>query len=210
VVIGAAIEECIADRGRCSIALSRPTPSEVFEAVNEVRIPRRNIDLFQVDERIAKRGTEDRNLTLIERDLDRWVDAMEMHAMPVDNEINPRRAAARYEDVLVDVCGRPPELDLVHLGLGPDGHTASLLPGDPVLDVTDHSVWFARPKGGIPRVTLTYPTLDAARLIVVVASGEEKADAVRGVLSGDQTLPAARLNAPNIRFYIDAAAASRL
>jgi 6-phosphogluconolactonase len=85
-----------------------------------------------------------------------------------------------------------------------------LLPGDPVLDVTDGWVSFARPKGGMARTTLTYPTLDAARLIVVVVAGAEKAEAVRGVLAGDRSMPAAHLTAPNIRFYLDAAAASRL
>jgi len=90
----------------------------------------------------------------------------------------------------------------------PDARAASLLPGDPVLEVNDH--WVSGAGKSPRRMTLTYPTLNAARLIVFVVSGRKKAEALRGVLNDDRTMPAARLEAPNVRFFVDAEAASRL
>lgn len=195
------------ERGRVSVALSRPTPREVFERIGEVRLPRRDARLFQVDERDAKEDSDDRNLRLIKRELAPWVGSSELHAMPVEGDLD--KGAERYEEALVRACGHRPVLDLVHLGLGPDGHTASLLPGDPVLDVTDRSVAATNRHKGYRRMTLTYPVIDRARLVVFIVTGEEKAEALSRVLRGDRELPAARLQASNVLILADRAAAGR-
>jgi 6-phosphogluconolactonase len=196
------------ERGRVSVALSRTTPTEVFTKLADVRIPHRTT-LFQVDERQAKRGTDDRNLTLIERDLKRWTESTTLCAMPVDGG-RFAHGAEIYAEQLEDVCGSPPVIDLVHLGLGPDGHTASLLPGDPVLDIGDRSVAITKVHNLHRRMTLTYPVINAAKLIVFIVAGEAKADALARVLRGDREMPAARIEAPNVVVLADREAAARL
>ena len=195
------------ERGRVSVALSRPTPSEVFARIADVRLPRRDVDIFQVDERKVEKENTERNLKLLKHELEPWMNTAELHAMPVDGTLS--RGADAYEETLIDVCGRRPVIDLVHLGLGPDGHTASLVPGDPVLDVRDRFVAGTKMHKGHLRMTLTYPVLNAARLVVFVVTGEEKADALARVLRGDREMPAARLQAPNVLILADRAAARR-
>jgi 6-phosphogluconolactonase len=208
-VFAQAVDEAVSDKGRCSFALSRPTPEPVFRAVNEQRIPRRVTHMYQVDERAAKCGTDDRNLTLIERYLESWVKTAELHPMKIDTE-NPDSGGRRYAKELEEELGTPPVFDFIHLGLGPDGHTASLVPGDPVLDVTDKWVATTKKAAGFKRLTLTYPVINAARLVLFVVAGREKAEALRGVLSGDTSMPAARIEASNVRFFVDSDAASLL
>ena len=196
------------ERARVSVALSRPTPREVFERIGEARIPRRDVDIFQVDEReTAKQDDDARNLHLIRRELASWLTTATEHAMPVEGHLG--KGAEAYERKLVDVCGRRPVVDLVHLGLGPDGHTASLIPGDPVLDVRDRSVTQTQKHAGHRRMTMTYPVLDRARLVVFIVTGEEKADALSRVLRGDRAMPAARLQSPNVVILADREAAGR-
>lgn len=164
-----------------------------------IRIPAA-AQVFQVDERDALEGSDDLNATLIERELS----PASFHRMHAGDD------AAGYEQLLVEQLGDPPAFDLVHLGLGPDGHTASLLPDDPVLAVADRFVAKAGPAGGFVRMTLTFPVLNLARVIVFVVVGKPKTDAVARVLSGDRSMPAARLEASDVRFLLDSEAASRL
>ncbi len=195
------------ERGRVSVALSRPTPREVFERIARIRIPRHDVDVFQVDERKTAKDSDERNLKLLKREVSPWLSAAELHEMPVDGTLS--RGASAYEKTLADICGRRPVIDLVHLGLGPDGHTASLLPGDDVLDVRDRFVATTKKHGGYQRMTLTYPVLDRARLVVFIVTGEEKAEALARVLRGDGAMPAARLRSPNVLVLADRAAAGR-
>lgn len=202
--VGERFAEMIADFGPRSVALSRPTPADAFAAAAGLDLSAR---LFQVDERAAPHGSDDRNATLIERALPLWT--ARFYPMPV-GDTDLELCAERYEEVLRAALGEPPVLDVVHLGLGPDGHTASLLPGDPILGIDDRWVGVTREHQGYRRMTLTYATLEAARRIVFVASGEAKAQAVASVLSGDRAMPAARIDNDEVTFLLDVAAASAI
>ncbi len=146
------------------------------------------VTIFQVDERIAPDGDPDRNLTAISAALPPPV-LERLRPMPVlDAELDA--AAARYEAEL------PERLDLIHLGLGPDGHTASLVPGDPVLEVRDRLVAItAGEYQGRRRMTLTYPALEGARQLLWLVAGADKREALRSLLAGDPEIPAGRVSA---------------
>jgi 6-phosphogluconolactonase/glucosamine-6-phosphate isomerase/deaminase len=183
-----------------ALALSRPSP-ELLAALADEGLPWAEIEIFQVDERVAPQGDPERNLTLVLDGLPAQAHA-QVHAMPVDEE-DLAEAASRYADEL------PPALDLVHLGLGPDGHTASLVPGDAVVDVRDRLVAATGDYRGRRRLTLTYPALDGAREIVWLVTGEEKRDALARLLGRDRSIPAARVAANRQIVVADAHAAGR-
>jgi 6-phosphogluconolactonase len=174
--------------GRFSVALSK-TPPALLEALAAAGPAWESLGIYQADERVASAGTADRNLTAILAALPpEAVDSL--RPMPVEAP-DLEDAARLYESEL------PDPVDLVHLGLGPDGHTASLLPGDPVLEVDDGRVAVTGEYQGFRRMTLTYPALDAARELVWLVTGEEKRDALARLLAGDGSIPAGRLSNPN-------------
>ncbi len=127
--------------------------------------------------------------------------------MPVESA-DLDEAAARYAQTLVDIAGSPPVLDLVHLGLGPDGHTASLVPGDPVLDVTDADVALTGLYQGRRRMTLTYPALNRARRVLWLITGEDKAAMLVRLRRGDPAIPAGRVRQDHAVVLADRAARS--
>lgn len=173
---------------RASIALSGGrTPWAVFARLADVDLAWERVDVYQVDERVAPFGDPRRNLTqLLESLLDRV--PARRHSMPVGEcSLDADAAVARYADSL------PDEFDVVHLGLGTDGHTASLVPGDPVLGVADRDVAVTEPYQGTRRMTLTYPVLDRARELLWVVSGEEKRAALEALIAGDPSIPAGRV-----------------
>lgn len=199
----------IAARGRFTLAVSGGhTPWQMLRALAAVPLDWTRVHVFQVDERVAPDGDPDRNLTHIRDSLVAYapLPAANVHAMPVTAP-DLAQAAASYAAELERVAGVPAILDLVHLGLGPDGHTASLVPGDPVLAVTYIDVALTGPYQGHPRMTLTYPALDRARRILFVATGAEKVAMVRRLRAGDTTIPAGRVDASRASLYIDAPAA---
>lgn len=207
--LAAAARDAIAARGRCALAVSGgSTPGEMLRALAGEDLPWEKVHLFQVDERVAPPGHPDRNLVQLREALVSRVALPpgNVHAMPVE-DVDLRTAAFLYERILQAVAGAPAVLDAVHLGLGADGHTASLVPGDPVLDVAGADVALTRPYAGRARMTLTFPALDRARAVVWVVTGAAKADALRRLLSGDRSIPAGRVSDARAAVIADRAAA---
>ena len=175
------------EHGRFSFAVSGgKTPWAMFAELATSAMPWADTVIFQVDERAAPDGDPDRNLTHLEACLDGV--AARIEPMPVD-EPDLDAAAARYAEIL------PERFDLVHLGLGPDGHTASLVPGDPVLDVNDRLVAVSTGYAGHRRMTLTYPALARADEILWLVTGADKREALAALLRGDRSIPAGRVEA---------------
>jgi 6-phosphogluconolactonase len=198
-IVAAAAAEAVAARGRFTLAVSGGrTPWAMFAALAG-RMQWEKVTIFQVDERVAPDGDPDRNLTQLERSLPAG-GAADVRALPVWAE-DLDAVAAMYADAL------PEQLDLVHLGLGPDGHTASLVPGDPVLEVTDRDVAITGVYQGRRRMTLTYPVLNRARQILWLVTGEDKVDALARLRAGDPSIPAGRVSTAHAVVVADAAAA---
>ena len=191
----------VAATGTCSLALSGGSgPWQSFRLLADEDVPWESVEIFQVDERVAPMGDDDRNLTHMEKSLPAGAWAR-MHPMPVDAS-DLEAAAAQYAQLL------PGRLDVVHLGLGPDGHTASLVPGDPVLEVSDRDVALtATEYQGRRRMTLTYPMLDRSRELLWLITGESKAAPLRLLLAGDTSIPAGRVRAERSLVVADRAAA---
>ena len=209
----AAAERAIAARGKFLFAVSGGrTPWQMMAELVRADVDWTKWHLFQVDERIAPAGDPDRNLTHLQESLlaHVMVPAGNVHAMPV--EAGDSEAAARaYASELAAVAGTPAVLDLIHLGLGPDGHTASLVPDDAVLDVTDRDVAItATAYQGRHRMTLTYPALDRAREILWLIDGEAKAAMLPLVQAGDRSIPAGRVRAARSTAIVDRPAAAKL
>jgi 6-phosphogluconolactonase len=210
--IAAEARSAIAVRGRFVMAVSGGhTPWVMLRALAGEDIPWPNVHVFQVDERVAPAGDPDRNLTHLSESLVQHapLPPEQIHAMPVESA-DLADAAARYAAKLREITGSPPVLDLVHLGLGPDGHTASLVPGDPVVNVTDKDVGLTGPYQGRRRMTLTYPTIDRARRILWLATGDEKAGMLVRLRDGDHAIPGGRVRQDNALVLADRAAARAL
>jgi 6-phosphogluconolactonase len=211
-VIADAARAAVSSRGRFVMAVSGGrTPWLMLRALAADALPWKEMDVVQVDERVAPAGDPDRNLThLRESLLDHAALAPNhVHPMPVE-AAELERAAEQYAHTLQEVAGSPPVLDLVHLGLGPDGHTASLVPGDPVLDVTDADVALTRPYQGRRRMTLTFPIINRSRLILWLVTGGEKAQALVRLRDRDPSIPGSRVRADRALVLADRAAAARL
>jgi 6-phosphogluconolactonase len=192
-LVASELSAAIAQRGHATIAFSGgTTPWAMLRVLATIKLAWDHIDVFQVDERVAPDGDPDRNATHIESELISRASIGKQHWHPIPvQEPDPAAAARLYERTLRDVAGDA--LDVVHLGLGADGHTASLVPGDPVLGETERLVAATGPYQGHRRVTLTYPALDAARRIVWFEAGAAKGEILRRLVAGDPTIPAGRV-----------------
>jgi 6-phosphogluconolactonase len=209
-VISEAARAAVRERGRFVVAVSGgATPWRMLRRLAAEDLPWSRVHLFQVDERAAPEGHPDRNLThLRESFLAHLPEALaSFDPMPVDDP-DLASAAASYARTLRSVAGEPPVLDLVHLGLGPDGHTASLVPGDEALDATTE-VAATGPYLGRRRLTLTFPVLDRARRIVWVVTGAGKRAALARLLRGDAAIPAGRIRRDRALLLADAEARGR-
>jgi 6-phosphogluconolactonase len=198
----------ISSRGRFTLAVSGGrTPWIMLRALADEDVPWASVHLFQVDERIAPAGDPDRNLTHLRESFLQHVPLgpAQIHAMPVE-ESDLQAAANKYARELAATAGSPAVLDLVHLGLGPDGHTASLVPGDPALGVTEQDVTVTGIYQGRRRMTLTYPVLNRARRVLWVVTGGEKLSMLRRLRDGDVSIPAGRVRSDEALLLADRAA----
>lgn len=219
-----AAEAAAVERGRFAVALSGgSTPEKLHRMLASPeytgKVAWEQVFVFFGDERIVPHDDPDSNYGMAKRTLLDHLPALPPgNVVPVSTDLAAAEdCASSYETALRDAFHEHngvPAFDLVLLGLGDDGHTASLFPGRPALSVTDRLV-VASPPGVLPppvdRVTLTFPVLNAARAVLFLVAGEKKAPALREVLSGRasvETHPAAgvRPASGTLTFLVDRAA----
>ena len=211
-LIAVAARAAVAERGRFIMAVSGGhTPWVMLRNLTREEVPWDKVHLAQVDERVAPPGHPDRNLTHLQESLLEHAPLPldQIYAMPVES-VDLESAAKQYAATLAKIAGSPPVLDLVHLGLGPDGHTASLVPGDAVLEVNDADVAVTGIYQGRRRMTLTYPIVNRARRVLWLVTGSEKAGMLTRLREGDPSIPAGRVNQERALVLADRAAAGQL
>jgi 6-phosphogluconolactonase len=197
-----------AERGRFVLAVSGGhTPWIMLKALAKEDVPWDKVHLAQVDERVAPAGHPDRNLTHLQESLLKHAPLPpdQLYAMPVESP-DLAAGAREYAKVLQKIAETPSVFDLIHLGLGPDGHTASLVPGDPVLDVTDADVTVTGVYQSRRRMTLTFPVLNRARRILWLVTGAEKVEMLKRLSKADPSIPAGRVNQERALVFADRAA----
>jgi 6-phosphogluconolactonase len=209
--IAAAARKAISERGKFTMAVSGgKTPWAMLRDLASENLPWELIHIFQVDERIALEGDPDRNLTHLLASLATApIPAENIHPMPV-NGVDPTEGAHAYAKTLAAFCGTPATLDLAHLGLGPDGHTASLVPNDPVLGVQNRDVSLTGEYQKRLRMTLTYPMLNRSRQILWLATGAEKAPMIARLKAADPGIPAGLIEQSHALLLADEAAVAGL
>ncbi len=211
----------LALRGRFDVALAGgSTPKAAYELLASPRF-RGELDWSRVrfffgDERCVPPEHADSNYRMTNETLFAPLGIAASQIARIHGEDDPAAAAEAYNAQLIDLLGSSPCLDIVFLGMGPDGHTASLFPGTiGALDLTQFVVANFVPKFGSYRITLTPQIINAARYVTITAAGAEKADALAAVISGPhepERYPA-QLVAPStgqLDWFVDAAAASKL
>jgi 6-phosphogluconolactonase len=204
--------DAVATRDKFVMAVSGgKTPWVMLRHLAQQDVPWKDLHVFQVDERVAPEGDADRNLTHLRESLLEHAPLRpdQIHAMPVGAS-NLESACVQYAQALAEIAGSPPVLDLVHLGLGPDGHTASLVPGDAVLNVTNTDVALTGIYQGRRRMTLTYPLISRSGRVLWVVTGAEKARMLTRLQAGDVSIPAGRLSGDRAVVLADRAAAGQV
>jgi 6-phosphogluconolactonase len=211
-IIASDARAAVAARGRFVMAVSGGrTPWQMLRALANEEMPWANVHVVQVDERIAPAGDKDRNLTHLRESLlsHAPIPENQIHAMPVES-VDLDQACRDYTALLNSICGNPAVIDLAHLGLGPDGHTASLIPGDAVCHVHDAEVALTGVYQNRRRMTLTYPILNRSRHILWVVTGAEKSPMLPRLLAGDAGIPAGPIEQINATLLADAPAAAEI
>jgi 6-phosphogluconolactonase len=210
-IIAAEARAAAAAPGRFIVAVSGGhTPWLMLRALASEVVPWESVHVVQVDERVAPAGHRDRNLTHLRESLLKHAPLPpgQLHSMPVESP-DLAEAATRYAHTLRELAGSPPVLDLVHQGLGLDGHTASLVPGYAALDITDSDVAPTGVYQGRRRMTLTYPTLNRSRRVLWLVTGSEQAAILGRLLAGDDSIPAGRVRRDQALVLADRAAAGQ-
>jgi len=208
-IIACEARKAIALRGRFIFAVSGGrTPWKMLRALADEDVPWKGMHILQVDERLAPEGHPDRNMTHLRESLPGHSPLLpeRIHAMRVE-EKDPEAAAAGYALTIGEIAGSPAIIDLVHLGLGTDGHTASLIPGDPVLNVTDRDVAPTGIYQGRHRLTLTYPIINRSRKILWLITGSEKNEMLKRLIERDLSIPAGYISQENAIVLADKDAA---
>ena len=211
-IIASEARASVEARGRFIMAVSGgQTPWQMLRDLANEEVPWKNVHVVQVDERVAPAGDPDRNLTHLHESLlsHAPLRPKQIYAMPVE-DADLKAATASYAKTLQQIAGSPPVLDLVHLGLGPDGHTASLVPNDSVLDVIDADVALTGIYQNRRRMTLTYPLLNRSRCVLWVVTGGEKAGMLARLYEGDVSIPAGRIRRDRALVFADRSAAGEL
>jgi 6-phosphogluconolactonase len=202
----------VAARGQFTMAVSGgQTPWVMLRALATENVPWKDVHVFQIDERIAPAGNPDRNLTHLRESLLEHAPLQpnQIYAMPVESS-DLKAAVLAYAETLRRVTGSPAVLDLAHLGLGPDGHTASLIPDDPVLDVSDADVALTGVYMGRRRMTLTFPMINRSRRILWLVTGSEKVPMLSRLRAADPTIPAGRISQSQALILADRAATGQM
>lgn len=201
--------EAVAKRGKFAMAVSGgKTPWVMLRELKHQDVPWKGVHVVQVDERVAPGGDPDRNLTHLRESLLEHAPLRpeQIYAMPVESG-DLEAACVRYARILETIAGSPPVLDLVHLGLGPDGHTASLVPGDAVLAMKDADVALTGIYQNRRRMTLTYPIINRARHVLWLVTGSEKTEMLARLQAGNVSIPASRVSRDHAVVLADRAAA---
>jgi len=201
--------DAVATRGKFVMAVSGgKTPWIMLRDLAQEEVPWNNVHVVQVDERVAPERDPDRNLTHLRASLLEHAPLRpeQIYAMPVESG-DLEAACVRYARILETIAGSPPVLDLVHLGLGPDGHTASLVPGDPVLAMKDADVALTGIYQNRRRMTLTYPIINRARHVLWLVTGSEKTEMLARLQAGNISIPASRISRDHAVVLADRAAA---
>jgi len=190
-IIAVEARASVVARGRFVLAVSGGrTARLMLQALAAEDVPWKATHVVQVAERLAPPRDPERTVTDLRESLLIHTPLPPQHisAMPVECA-----AAARYAETLAEVAGTPPVIDLVHLGLGTEGDTAALLPGDPVLDITDADVALTGVRHGRQWMTLTYPLIDRARSRLWVVTGSDKTEMLARLRDRDRSIPAGRI-----------------
>jgi 6-phosphogluconolactonase len=211
-IVAAQARAAIAARGQFVFAVSGgQTPWQMLRALANEPLPWDRVHVAQVDERVAPAGDPDRNLSRLRQSLLEHapLPPSHLHAMPVE-EADLQAAAERYADTLRQIAGTPPVLDLIHLGLGADGHTASLVPGDPVLNITDRDVAVTAVYQKRRRMTLCYPLINRARQVLWLVTGGDKSQILSRLRAADTAIPAGCVRQELALILADRAAAAAI
>ncbi len=214
--VASQIDLALAQRDRAQIALAGgETPRAAYARLGAERLPWERVDVLLGDERWVPADDPASNARMIAETLLAQTPARHaaFHPVPTDRE-SPQASAVAYGEILAELCvGNPPTLDVLLLGLGDDGHTASLFPGSPALAVVDRNAAVGEGKG-LPRITLTAPVLSAARQVIFLVSGAGKRQALARLLDAQEPVERtpARLVRPlrEVLILTDAAAAEGL
>lgn len=208
-IVAAEARGAVAARGRFIMAVSGGhTAWQMLRTLADEEVTWKDVHVVQVDERVAPAGDSDRNRTHLRESLLQHAPlrSEQIHAMPMESP-DLDAAAKRYAATLQEIAGSPPVLDLAHLGLGPDGHTASLVPRDPVLDVSDTDVALTGVYQQKRRMMLTYPMLNRSRCVLRLVTGSDKVEALARLCADDVSIPAGRIQRDQVLVLVDCAAA---